>query len=41
LAVANGTNLVTFSGGPYIKTPQFGYSWMNKTNSSYADNATL
>lgn len=37
----NGTDLVTFSGGPYIKTPRFAYLWMNKTNSTYAANATL
>lgn len=42
LATRNGTNLVTFSGGPYIKTQRYAYIWRNKTNSSlYATNASL
>ena len=41
IAKRNGTNLVTFSGGPYLKTPRYSYIWRNKTNSSYAVNASL
>lgn len=41
LAKRNGTNLITFSGGPYLKATRYGYIWMNKTNTSYAANATL
>lgn len=37
----NGTHLVGFSGGPYIKTYQYGYIWKNSSNSSYSANATL
>lgn len=32
--------MITFSGGPYIKTYRYGYIFKNKTNSSYLDNAT-
>lgn len=41
IARANNTHLITFSGGPYIKTYRYAYIWKNQTNSSYADNATL
>ncbi len=41
LAKRNGTNLITFSGGPYIKTYRYAYIWKNSSNSSYAANATL
>ncbi len=33
--------MITFSGGPYLKAPRWGYIWLNQTNSSYAVNATL
>ena len=39
---SNGTNLITFSGGPYIKTPQYAYIWRNKSDSvTYRANATI
>ena len=41
LAKMNGTNLITFSGGPYIKTPRYAYIWRNQSNSSFAANATI
>ena len=41
LAKRNETHLITFSGGPYLKATRYGYIWMNKTNTSYAANATL
>lgn len=42
LSARNGTNLITFSGGPYLKTPKYAYIWSNKTNSTlYAANASL
>lgn len=42
LAKRNGTNLITFSGGPYIKTPRYGFIWRNKTDTAtFAANATL
>lgn len=36
----NGTHLITYSSGPYLKTYQYGYIWKNKTSTVYADNAT-
>lgn len=41
IAKMNGTNLITFSGGPHLKTPRYAYIWKNLTNSSYAANATI
>lgn len=41
LAKRNGTNLILFSGGPYIKTYQYGYIWRNQSNSSYSANASI
>lgn len=41
MAKRNGTNLITFSGGPYLKTYQYDYIWKNKTSAVYADNATM
>jgi hypothetical protein len=41
LAKMNGTNLITYSGGPYIKTYRYAYIWKNSSNSSYAANATI
>ena len=42
LAKRNGTNLITFSGGPYIKTPRYAYIWRNKSDpTTYGGNATI
>lgn len=41
MAKRNGTSLITFSGGPYIKTYQYAYIWKNKTSNVYSDNATI
>ena len=41
LAKMNGTNLITFSGGPYLKTYRYAYIWRNQSNSSFAANATI
>ena len=40
IAKRNLSNLVTFSGGPYINTYQYGYIFKNRTNSSFSANAT-
>jgi len=34
LAKKNGSDLVLFSGGPNLKTMQFGWIWKNKTNTN-------
>jgi hypothetical protein len=39
LAKRNGTELITVSGGPYIKTKRYDYIWKNKSNSSYQEQA--
>lgn len=41
MAKRNGTSLITYSSGPYIKTYRYGYIWKNKTSNVYATNATL
>lgn len=33
--------MITFSGGPYIKTYRYANIWRNTTNSSFAANATI
>lgn len=40
-AKRNKTNLITYSGGPYIKTYRYAYIWKNISNSSYAANASI
>lgn len=39
LAKRNGTELITISGGPYIKTKRYDYIWKSKSNSSYLPQA--
>lgn len=34
LAKMNGTDLVMFSGGPYLKTPWYGWNWQYSRNTS-------
>jgi hypothetical protein len=44
LAKMNNTNLVTFTGGPYIKTPQYGWAFQygnNKGSSQYLANMNI
>lgn len=41
LAKRNGTNLISITGGPHIKTYRYQYIWKNQSNSSYATNASL
>ena len=41
IAKRNKTNLITYTGGPHIKTYRYAYIWKNISNSSFATNATI
>lgn len=41
IATMNGTSLVMFSGGPYLKTPRYGWNFQYSRNTSNATLQTL